>query len=97
VYQSTIVSVAYDSDVDVVIELLRQAALAQERVLRDPAPTVALSTFGADGLEFTVGYWVGDIENGQLNLRSDVNRAILATLRGNHIDIPFPQRVVHTK
>ena len=95
VWQSTVVSVGYDSDVNVVMQLLLDAALAQQRVLRDPAPSVALSAFGADGLEFTVGYWIGDPENGQGNLRSLVNLAILAALRANNIDIPFPQRVVH--
>ncbi len=97
VYQSTVVSVAYDSEVELVAQLLVQAASAQARILRDPAPTASLSAFGADGLEFTVGYWINDIENGQLNLRSDVNLAILAALRANHIDIPFPQRVVHNR
>jgi small-conductance mechanosensitive channel len=97
VYQFTTVTVGYDTDVQRLTQLLTQAAQAQPRVLPEPAPSVALSAFGADGLEFTVGYWVGDIENGQLNLRSDVNLAILAALRVNHIDIPFPQRVVHTR
>lgn len=95
--QATVVSVAYDSDVDQVIGLLTQAALDQPRVMRSPAPSVALSAFGTDGLEFTVNYWVNDIENGQLNLRSDVNRAILAALRQHQIEIPYPQRVIHTR
>jgi small-conductance mechanosensitive channel len=97
VHQTTTVSVAYDSNVEQVSELLLQAALAQERVLRNPAPAVFLSSFGADGLEFTVGYWLGDLQNGQMNLRSDVNRAILAALRANQIEIPFPQRVIHSR
>jgi small-conductance mechanosensitive channel len=50
-----------------------------------------------DGLEFTVGYWVQDIQNGQMNLRSDINRAILAALRANRIEIPYPQRVIHNR
>ena len=97
VWQSTVVSVAYDSDVDLVMRLLEQAAVAQDRVLKDPGPSVALSAFGADGLEFTVGYWIADPENGQLGLRSQINCAILAALRGNRIDIPYPQRVLHVK
>ena len=97
VSQSTVVSVAYDSDVVLVSRLLTDAALAQARVLREPAPNAALSAFGADGLEFTLGYWVEDPENGQLNLRSQINLAILAALREHHIDIPFPQRVIHTR
>jgi small-conductance mechanosensitive channel len=95
VWQSTVVSVAYDSDVDLVQRLLKEAALAQDRVLRDPAPSAALSAFGADGLEFTLGYWMMDPENGQLNLRSQINLAILAALREQGITIPFPQRVIH--
>lgn len=95
VWQSTTVSVAYDSDVDQVMALLKAACADQPRVLAEPAPTVALSAFGADGLEFTVGYWLADPENGQLNLRSQVNVAILKTLKSHDIQIPYPQRVVH--
>jgi small-conductance mechanosensitive channel len=95
VWQSTVVSVAYDSDVDLVTRLLLDAATAQPRVLKSPGPSVALSNFGADGLEFTLGYWIGDPENGQLALRSAINLAILSSLRASGIEIPFPQRVVH--
>ncbi len=97
VWLSTVVSVAYDSDVDLVIRLLEAAALEQPRVLRNPGPGVALSAFGADGLEFTLGYWIADPENGQLGLRSEINLCVLRSLRANGIEIPFPQRVVHMK
>ena len=97
VWLSTVVSVGYDSDVEQVRELLMAATLQQERVLRDPAPSVSLSNFGADGLEFTVGYWIADPENGQLNVRSAINTAILGSLRAHAIEIPYPQRVVHTR
>jgi small-conductance mechanosensitive channel len=95
--QFTLVSVAYDTDVDRAMELLRQVALGQERVLREPAPSVGLSSFGADGLELRVGYWISDPENGTDNLRSLINLGILRTLRENNIHIPFPQRVVHVQ
>lgn len=95
VWLSTVVSVGYDSDVDLVTRLLGEAALASSRVLRDPAPSVALSAFGADGLEFTVGFWIADPENGSLGLRSEINRAILSALRTHKIEIPYPQRVMH--
>lgn len=97
VWQSTVVSVAYDSDVVLVAQLLRQAALRHERVLRDPGPEAYLSAFGADGLEFTVGYWIGDPENGSLSLKSAINLDILNALRANRIEIPYPQRVVHSR
>ena len=97
VWQSTVVSVGYGSDVNQVQALLLAATLSQERVLRNPGPSVALSSFGADGLEFTVGYWIEDPENGQLNVKSAINITILESLRRHGVEIPFPQRVVHTK
>lgn len=97
VWQFTTVSVAYDSDVDLVMRLLLQAALNHERVLRDPGPSVNLAAFGADGLEFKVGYWIADPENGVDSLRSLINLDILRLLRANQIEIPYPQRVLHTR
>jgi small-conductance mechanosensitive channel len=95
--QSTVVSVGYDSDVELVMRLLTEAAIKQERVLTEPGPGVNLTNFGADGLEFTLNYWIADPENGQQNLRSLVNLAILQSLREHGIEIPFPQRVIHTR
>ena len=97
VLQATVVSVAYDSDVELVMRLLTEAALSQDRVLRDPGPGVNLTNFGADGLEFTLNYWMTDPENGQQNLRSRINLVILQSLRANGIEIPYPQRVIHTR
>ena len=95
VYQSTVVSVGYDSNVELVCALLLQAASDQSRVLKEPGPVAMLSNFGADGLEFTLGFWIADPEVGQGGLKSDINMAILSALRANGIEIPYPQRVVH--
>ena len=97
VWQFTVVTVGYDSDVELVMRLLKEATLNHARVLRSPEPSVSLSSFGADGLEFTVGYWITDPENGSLNLKSLINLDILSALRQHHIEIPFPQRVLHTR
>jgi small-conductance mechanosensitive channel len=55
---------------------------------------VQLQSFAADGLELQIGFWIGDPQNGQGNVRSDVNLAILRTLDAAGVEIPFPQRVV---
>ena len=89
------VSVSYDADVDRVRQLLTDAALGVERVLREPPPAARLVRLGADGLEFQLLFWINDPEDGQLNVRSDVNLAVLKALRGAGIEIPYPQRVVH--
>ena len=54
VWQFTVVTVDYESDVELVMRLLKEAALNHARVLRSREPSVSLSSFGADGLEFTV-------------------------------------------
>ena len=95
VLQATVVTVAYGSDVTLVMRLLTEAATAQERVLKEPGVTVNLTNFAPDGLEFTANYWMTDPENGQQNLRSLVNLAVLAAFRQNGIEIPYPQRVLH--
>lgn len=97
IWQSTQVLVAYDSDVEQVMHLIQDVCSQEARILKDPAPQVALSNFGADGLEFTVGYWIADPENGQLNLKSLINLGILQAFRKAGIEIPFPQRVIHKK
>ena len=97
VLQSTVVSVGYGSDVELVMRLLSEAALAQERVLKEPGPAVHLTHFAPDGLEFTLNYWMIDPENGQQNLRSLINLAVLESLRAHGVEIPLPQRVVHTQ
>ena len=96
-WQSTVVTVAYDSDVELVMRLLAQAALSQARVLREPAPLIALSSFAPDGLEFTIGYWLADPEKGLLNLRSSINLEVFRQLKAHQIEIPYPQRVLHQK
>ena len=92
VAQSTQVQVTYDSDPQQVIDALIAAATAQVRVLKDPAPSVQLSQFAAEGMEFTLLYWINDPNLGQGNLRSDVNLAILHTLRQCGIALAAPPR-----
>lgn len=94
---STTVTVGYDSDVGAVQTVLKEAALGVDRVLKDSPPSAHLSAFGADGLEFTLWYWIGDPQNGQSNVRSEIHIRMLNGLRMANIDIPYPQRVVHVK
>ena len=97
VQQSAVVSVGHGSDAVLVMRLLTEAALAQDRVLADPAPGVNLTNLGGDGLEFTLNYWMTNPEDGQQALRSRINLAILASLRAHHVEVARPQRVIHTR
>lgn len=90
---STKVSVAYDTDVDQVLRLLEEAALSVERVLKEEKlPSAQLLSFGADGLDLQLGFWINDPQNGRGGVISDVNRAVWRALKEHNISVPFPQR-----
>ena len=91
---SSTVQVAYGTDVRALQPLLEFAMLAVPRVITDPAPSVQLHAFAADGMDLNLLFWICDPENGQGNVRSDVNLAVLAVLNERGIEIPYPHRVV---
>jgi small-conductance mechanosensitive channel len=91
---STTVQVAYGTDLESLLPLLTRAVSGVSRVIDDPAPSVFLTGFASDGLELTVIFWIADPVNGQNNVRSDVNLAILRTIDEAGVTIPYPQRVV---
>ncbi len=93
VLYSTSVQVAYGTDLDALMPLLVAAVAAVPRVLAEPAPSVQLEHFGADGLGLKIPFWIGDPELGDGNVRSDVNLAVLRTLNEAGVEIPYPQRV----
>ncbi len=94
VWLSTTVGVSYDTDVEQVLVLIKDAAQSVPRVLHSPGPSAVLDAFGDSALNITVGYWIADPENGTLGVRGQVNLAIWRTLKSHGVEIPFPQRVV---
>ena len=92
---TTMVQVAYGTDLDALMPELSAAVAAVPRVLDEPMPAVQLSSFAADGLELTIAFWIGDPDKGQGNVRSEVNLALLRKLTQAGVEIPFPQRVLH--
>ncbi len=92
---STTVQVAYGTDVRSLRGKIEAAVAQVTRVLEDPAPNCQLASFAADGMDLNVSFWVSDPENGQGNVRSDVNFALLDLFNAEGVEIPFPQRVLH--
>ncbi len=89
------VQVAYGTDVRRLQPLLAAAIKAVPRVIAEPAPSAQLAAFAADGMDLNINFWIRDSENGQGNVKSEVNLAVLDVLDREGIEIPFPQRVVH--
>ncbi len=93
----THVQVAYGTDVHTLRGKLEAAVREVSRVLADPGPAVQLAEFAADGMNLNVMFWILDPENGQGNVRSEVNLAVLALLNAEGVTIPFAQRVLHVQ
>jgi small-conductance mechanosensitive channel len=93
---TTNVQVAYGTDVRALKPQLEAAVAKVTRVLADPPPSVHLLAFGDNGMDLAVNFWITDPENGQGNVRSEVNFAVLQVLNEQGIEIPYPQRVLHT-
>jgi small-conductance mechanosensitive channel len=94
---TTPVQVAYGTDVRGLQTRIVEVVTQVPRVLAEPAPACQMAAFGADGIDLNVLFWISDPENGQGNVRSDVNLAVLDLLNREGIEIPFPQRVIVQK
>ena len=90
------VTVNHGADLAQVQALLAQAAASCARVLADPAPAAHLANIGLDGLEFTLSFNIADPDNGQLNVRSQVNIAMLSALRAAGVEIAQAHRLLRT-
>ena len=85
VVQTCTIVVDHAAAPELVMDVLLQALTAQPRVLKDPEPVVLLSSLGQGGMEFTLNYWIDDLEQGQGNLKSDILLAALQGLRAQDI------------
>jgi len=88
------VQVSYDSDVQLALKLMEQAAHAEPRALKTAGyePMAFLVRFADNGIDLELGVWINDPENGQLGLRSALNQSILRLFVANGIRIASPQR-----
>ena len=91
------VQVAYGTDVRALQPQIEAAVKEVPRVLAEPGPNVQLTDFAPDGMNLTVTFWIVDPENGQGNVRSDVNLAVLDLLNRLKVEIPYPQQVQHVR
>ncbi|MCX7195045.1 MAG: mechanosensitive ion channel [Proteobacteria bacterium] len=86
------VQISYQSDLDRAMEIMKQAAANQTRVLADPETKVYLKSFSDNGIDLEMGIWIDDPEEGQLNLCSDINMEIWRKFQELGIEIPYPKR-----
>ena len=93
-------SVAYDTDVRAMVELIKEAVGAHEQVLSgdkvpiEERPDCEIDSFGDSGINMFVEFWILGIDDGKNRVGGDLNLIILETLKNNGIQIPFPQREI---
>lgn len=91
-------SVAYESDIDIIPDLICQAVAALPFVLTAPiGPDCSLAHFGESSVDFMVQYWVIGIDDGKNNYASQVRFAIWRALKSKDITMPYPHRVIEMR
>ncbi|MFC7420044.1 mechanosensitive ion channel family protein [Iodobacter arcticus] len=94
IWTSLPIQVAYGTDLDFALELLRSTTEGEARILSTPAPGAFVSAFADNGINLVLGFWLADPENGQLSLRSSLNLKIWRLFQEHNIEIPYPRREV---
>jgi small conductance mechanosensitive channel len=85
--------VSYDDDIRKVREVLQGLLDAEERILEEPATTVALGEFGDNSVNFVVRGWVKAPDLWPVFW--DMNEKVKLAFDEQGISIPYPQRDVH--
>ena len=88
------VGVAYSSDVQTVMDILKSVTAANPKVVKTPEPFVRFNDYADSALIFNVYFWSSDPFRVE-NLKSELRVKYFEAFREHDIEIPFPQRVVH--
>ncbi len=88
-----VMGIGYGDDIGKAIGIIERVVTADERVLKDPAPTIAVSELADSSVNLVVRPWcnAGDY----WPTRWDLTRALKEELEAGGCNIPFPQTDVH--
>lgn len=90
------VGVAYGSDVDLVIKLLKERALEHPEITHRESILARFIDFGNSSLDFELLFFSDNVFRIE-NVKSDIRRIINRKFIENNITIPFPQVDMHFK
>ena len=91
-------SVSYETDINLVPDLIERAVSKLPFVLTDPdGPDCELRGFGESSVDFAVEYWVSGLDDGKNKYGSPVLFAIWNALKEAGIEMPYPHRVVELR
>jgi small conductance mechanosensitive channel len=87
------IGVSYDDDLDKVRKTIQELVDADERILDDPACTIAVSALADSSVNFVVRPWVKTAD--YWGVMFDLTEAIKKRFDQEDISFPFPQQDVH--
>ena len=87
------VGVEYGTEVEVVKQALEDIIKADDRILTDPEPFVALGNLSASSIDFTVRTWVKGADYWPVYF--DLTRNVYEEFNRRGIGFPFPQVQIH--
>lgn len=90
------VGVSYGSDLEKVLQALREVADENKEVLNSPEVEIHLIGFGDSSWNMQLRAWIGDVKH-YPRVRNELNQAIVRKFRDFGIEIPFPQRDLHVR
>jgi len=85
--------IAYGDNADVARKLFTELIEKDERILKDPAPFIALSELGDSSVNFVVRAWVNTPDYWAVFF--EMNEKIYKIFPERGLNIPFPQMDVH--
>ncbi len=85
--------IGYDDDLKKAKELLEQIVAADQRILKDPAPTIAVSELADSSVNFVVQPWVKAAD--YWAVKRGLLEIVKLTFDEQGISIPYPQTDVH--
>jgi len=88
-----VVGVSYGDDIDKVRKTLEELIAAEERILPEPAPKIAVSALADSSVNFVVRPWVKTSD--YWGVMFDMTEAIKKRFDADGISFPFPQQDVH--
>jgi small-conductance mechanosensitive channel len=91
------VGVSYDSDLEMVREVLLDIAKRNEQVLTDPEPGVLITGFGDNSVNFSLRVSTITMTDRTGYLKTELFMEIFRVFREKKIEMPFPQRDVHVR
>ena len=90
------VGVAYGSNVDLVIKILKESALDHPDITDKSSITTRFTDFGNSSLDFELLFFSDNIFRIE-NVKSEIRQIINTKFIENNITIPFPQMDIHFK